>query len=482
MTEEGLRLDRFLSTKGPLPARKAVKVTLQLLGQFPTDGSLIYPARIQIRVDSSIGLLPRPPESLPAILEHPAYASPEEVRGGAPDVRSSLYSLGCTLFEMLTGSPPFAATDSKVILKSHLEAAVPDVRAAASDTPDGVAAILTDLLAKDPELRIQNAEELNRRLRQALAATTPTAPSSKPAPQPQVEQQPRPRGPAPATARKSPTPSRPSRSRSGRPDRTAPAATRRSGGGRTRSREDSPDDAAGRSRRGGRPQKRGERGSRRSGGTSRRRPPRERDLDYDEYEDAPRYGRRRQRRPFTVAGAVLGTLIGVVMVGVMAGQKAEQPERDKLAADKYFKKTQAEALVLRKKRLSAAQEEKRLTAKAQLEQTRKLEEAGIRRDYLIQALNKECDSPAGVELANELLRIDQAVEEARTSQVQEEFAAHQKRVDALYEEGKLGDAIELMMQAQRKFERTRGDEIDEFVTRVSDELTEKWDEDVERVA
>ena len=62
------------------------------------------------------------------MVEYPAYASPEEIRGVQPDVRSGLYSLGCTLYQLLAGEPPYSHPDPKHILHAHLNAPIPDVR------------------------------------------------------------------------------------------------------------------------------------------------------------------------------------------------------------------------------------------------------------------------------------------------------------------------------------------------------------------
>ena len=93
------------------------------------------------------------------------YISPEQARDPRDvDVRSDLYSLGCTLFHMLSGRPPFP--DGTVLQKliQHQEDAPPDVRALNPAVPDDLAVILVKLMAKDRDRRYQTPEQLVRDL------------------------------------------------------------------------------------------------------------------------------------------------------------------------------------------------------------------------------------------------------------------------------------------------------------------------------
>ena len=100
----------------------------------------------------------------------PAYMSPEQAAGEAElDGRSDLYALGCVLYEMLTGAPPFAGPSAASVLSRHLTAVAPPVSAARPDVPAGVDAIVARLLAKDPDRRFPGAPELIPALDEALA-------------------------------------------------------------------------------------------------------------------------------------------------------------------------------------------------------------------------------------------------------------------------------------------------------------------------
>ncbi len=96
-----------------------------------------------------------------SILGTPAYISPEQWNGTTtPDHRSDLYSLGCTLFEMLTGRPPFETRARHQVIKQHILDTPPDVRESRPEISDGLAAIVARLLEKDPDKRFQTGVEL----------------------------------------------------------------------------------------------------------------------------------------------------------------------------------------------------------------------------------------------------------------------------------------------------------------------------------
>ncbi len=88
------------------------------------------------------------------------YAPPEITGSQPPDVRSDLYSVGVTLYETLTGHPPFYAPRVDELLRMHREERPQDVRMLASNVPSDVAKLVQQLLAKDPLRRPHSAAEL----------------------------------------------------------------------------------------------------------------------------------------------------------------------------------------------------------------------------------------------------------------------------------------------------------------------------------
>ena len=93
------------------------------------------------------------------------YISPEQARDPRDvDVRGDLYSLGCTLFHMLSGRPPFPEGTVLQKLLQHQEEQAPDIRMLNPSVPDDLASILVKLMAKDRDRRYQTPELLVRDL------------------------------------------------------------------------------------------------------------------------------------------------------------------------------------------------------------------------------------------------------------------------------------------------------------------------------
>jgi eukaryotic-like serine/threonine-protein kinase len=99
-----------------------------------------------------------------------AYLSPEQAAGRSAGPRSDLYSLGCVLVEMLTGSPPFTADTPVALLYQHVNDAPTPPSATAPQVPAELDAVVLRLLAKDPASRPDTADRARQEL---LAAAQP---------------------------------------------------------------------------------------------------------------------------------------------------------------------------------------------------------------------------------------------------------------------------------------------------------------------
>lgn len=101
------------------------------------------------------------------------YMAPEQVKGQRDlDGRCDLYALGCLLFEMRTGRPPFEATDPMVVFYKHVEEAPAKLRMIAPDTPEALEELVDRLLEKDKRNRPPSAHGVRAALEAIHASET----------------------------------------------------------------------------------------------------------------------------------------------------------------------------------------------------------------------------------------------------------------------------------------------------------------------
>lgn len=98
----------------------------------------------------------------------PLYISPEQVLGAKDvDLRADIYSLGCTLYHLLSGQPPFAARSAMALMMQHVSAPVPDLRGVWPECPEELALALLRMMQKEPGNRQQSYDEVSADLRSA---------------------------------------------------------------------------------------------------------------------------------------------------------------------------------------------------------------------------------------------------------------------------------------------------------------------------
>lgn len=179
----GIDLGKLLARQGALSWETAVRLTLQIAQalQYISACGLIHrdlkPDNIQVTLDGlsvkllDLGLARFNHLDLDEqdggitrtgmILGTPNYMAPEQIRDArSADIRSDLYGLGCTLYHMVTGQPPFESENVAVALRRQLgEEAVP-AETLRPDLPPSLAYVIRTLMQKKPRDRFQHPGEL----------------------------------------------------------------------------------------------------------------------------------------------------------------------------------------------------------------------------------------------------------------------------------------------------------------------------------
>lgn len=135
------------------------------------------------------------------VLGTPYYMSPEQIAGKKVDGRADLFSLGVTLYELLTGERPWKGGESIGTLLFQITSdPYPDPMQIRKELPPGILAVIDKALQKNPENRFQTGQEMAEALRAVLAGKAPdikAAPAAAPAPAAKPAAQPQQAAPAP---------------------------------------------------------------------------------------------------------------------------------------------------------------------------------------------------------------------------------------------------------------------------------------------
>ena len=209
---DGMSLAEVIARRGALPPAEAARIFAQVLDAVAhahAQGVVhrdLKPGNILVQADGTakvadFGIAKVVGDArmtrTGTTMGSPHYMAPEQVMGRKEiDARADVYALGATLFETLTGRPPFAAleagdgSDSDFAIKeAHVRTAPPDVRTLRPDVPAPLAEVVACALAKDPAQRFQSCGAFKRALETAASsacggaiAGAPAAPAASVAP------------------------------------------------------------------------------------------------------------------------------------------------------------------------------------------------------------------------------------------------------------------------------------------------------------
>ncbi len=190
---DGVTLRDIVHSEGPLPPRRAIEIiadACQALNFSHQNGIIhrdVKPANIMISATNAVKVMDfgiaraiadtgNSVTQTAAVIGTAQYLSPEQARGESVDARSDVYSLGCVLYEILTGEPPFTGDSPVAVAYQHVrEDPIPPSKRHAGVSAD-LDAVVLKALAKNPENRYQTAAEMRADLVRVHSGEPPEAP------------------------------------------------------------------------------------------------------------------------------------------------------------------------------------------------------------------------------------------------------------------------------------------------------------------
>ncbi|RBY93621.1 Stk1 family PASTA domain-containing Ser/Thr kinase [Blastococcus sp. TF02-8] len=183
---EGETLRDVLRREGPLPVERAMSLAADICGalDFSHRNGIVHrdvkPGNVMITPQGTVKVMDfgiaravsdsaATMTSTAAVIGTAQYLSPEQARGDSVDARSDVYSLGCLLYELVTGAPPFTGDSPVSVAYQHVRE---DPRLPSSinrEVPPELDAILLKAMSKNPANRYQSAADMRNDLLRALA-------------------------------------------------------------------------------------------------------------------------------------------------------------------------------------------------------------------------------------------------------------------------------------------------------------------------
>ena len=178
---EGITLKKYIEKKSRLSVKEAVSIAIQVsMGiEAAHNNHIIHrdikPQNVMISKDGKVkvtdfGIAKAVSSNTITsnVMGSVHYTSPEQARGGYSDAKSDIYSLGVTLFEMLTGRVPFNGETTVAIAIKHIQEPMPSPREYVAEIPISVEQIVLKCTQKSPDRRYQTMSELIDDLKRSL--------------------------------------------------------------------------------------------------------------------------------------------------------------------------------------------------------------------------------------------------------------------------------------------------------------------------
>ncbi|MCR5515851.1 MAG: Stk1 family PASTA domain-containing Ser/Thr kinase [Lachnospira sp.] len=179
---EGITLKKYIEKRGRIPFKEAASIAIQVVNGMEAAHKAgvvhrdIKPQNIIISKDGKVKVTDFGIAKVSSnttinssqTMGSVHYISPEQARGGYSDARTDIYSMGITIFEMLTGTVPFDADNSVTVAVKHIQDKIPLASTLAEGIPVSIDKIVAKCTEKKPDRRYQSAEELLADLKKSL--------------------------------------------------------------------------------------------------------------------------------------------------------------------------------------------------------------------------------------------------------------------------------------------------------------------------
>lgn len=178
---DGITLKKYIEKKARLSVKEAISIAIQvsmgieaahnnhIIHRDIKPQNIIISKEGKVKVtDFGIAKAATSNTITSNVMGSVHYTSPEQARGGYSDEKSDIYSLGITMFEMLTGRVPFNGETTVAIAIKHIQEEMPSPREYVSEIPISVEQIVCKCCQKSPDRRYQNMAELVTDLKQSL--------------------------------------------------------------------------------------------------------------------------------------------------------------------------------------------------------------------------------------------------------------------------------------------------------------------------